>query len=148
MITNQALLFFIFVINGLLIGILFDVFRILRISFKTKDFVTYIEDITFWILTGSIILYSIFIFNNGEIRFFIFIGIIIGVILYMMLFSSHIIKISVFVIKFFKKILSKIIFNPIKILFKFIRKMLSKPVSIITINLRKLIKQKNVKITK
>ena len=143
MITNQALLFFIFVINGLLIGIVFDIFRILRISFKTKDFVTYIEDIAFWLITGAIVLYSIFIFNNGEIRFFIFIGIIIGVILYMMLFSSNVIKISVLIIKFLKKI----IIIPIKIL--------KKPITMITINIRKTIrekiksiKQKNVKIAK
>ena len=61
MITNQAYLFLIFVINGLLIGLLFDFFRILRLSFKTRDFVTYIEDIIFWIITGIIVLYSIFI---------------------------------------------------------------------------------------
>ena len=69
MITNQAYLFLIFVINGLLIGLLFDFFRILRLSFKTRDFVTYIEDIIFWIITGIIVLYSIFIFNNGEINY-------------------------------------------------------------------------------
>ena len=65
MIENQAYLFIIFVINGILIGLLFDFFRILRRSFKTNDFMTYVEDIIFWILTGLIILYSIFTFNNG-----------------------------------------------------------------------------------
>ena len=62
MITNQALVFSIFIINGLIIGFIFDIFRILRLSFKTKDIVTYIEDILFWIITGVVILYSIFIF--------------------------------------------------------------------------------------
>ena len=109
MITNQAYLFLIFIVNGLIIGFLFDFFRILRKSFKTKDFVTYIEDITFWILTGFIVLYSIFIFNNGEIRFFIFLAIGLGCLLYMTIFSSSIVKSSVFVIKWVKKILSKII---------------------------------------
>lgn len=51
MIGNQANLFLIFTINGVIIGLLFDFFRILRKSFNTKDFVTYIEDILFWILT-------------------------------------------------------------------------------------------------
>ena len=92
MITNQAYLFLIFIVNGLIIGFLFDLFRILRLSFKTKDFVTYLEDITFWILTGFIVLYSIFVFNNGEIRFYIFLGIALGVLLYMTIFSSSIIK--------------------------------------------------------
>ena len=72
MVTNQAYLFCIFIINGIIIGILFDFFRILRKTFKTSDLITYIEDSLFWILTGIIILYSIFVFNSGEIRFFIF----------------------------------------------------------------------------
>ena len=42
--------------NGVIIGILFDFFRILRKSFKTPDFVTYIEDVIFWILTGLLTL--------------------------------------------------------------------------------------------
>ena len=95
MVTNQAYLFCIFIINGIIIGILFDFFRILRKTFKTSDLITYIEDSLFWILTGIIILYSIFVFNSGEIRFFIFFGIILGVFLYMLLFSSYIIKINV-----------------------------------------------------
>ena len=64
MVTDQALLFLIFIVNGIIIGLLFDFFRILRRSFKTKDFITYIEDILFWVLTGLLLLYSIFTFNN------------------------------------------------------------------------------------
>lgn len=123
MITNQAYLFLIFIINGLIIGFLFDLFRILRLSFKTKDFITYIEDIVFWILTGFIVLYSIFVFNNGEIRFFIFLGIALGVLLYMTIFSSSIIKSSVFVINIFKKVFGKI-FKIISVPFSFVSKIL------------------------
>ena len=70
---NQAYLFMIFIFNGFLISILFDIFRILRKSFKINDFITYIQDILFWILTTFIILYSIFKFTNGELRGFLFI---------------------------------------------------------------------------
>ena len=65
MIINQANLFLIFTINGILIGLLFDIFRILRKSFKTSDIITYCEDLLFWILTGLLLLYSIFTFNAG-----------------------------------------------------------------------------------
>ena len=153
MITNQAYLFLIFVINGLIIGFLFDIFRILRISFKTKDFVTYIEDILFWIITGVIVLYSVFVFNNGEIRFFIFLGIIIGIILYMTIFSTYIIKFNVGVINFIKKIFNGV-FRVLKIPFvyigKIIKKLLFRPVSFITINIKKFTTKfvKNIKITK
>ena len=89
MVTNQAYLFLIFIANGIVIGILFDFFRISRRVVKTGDLMTYIEDLIFWILTGSIVLYSIFVFNNGEIRLFMFLAIIIGIISYMLLFSSY-----------------------------------------------------------
>ena len=55
MVANQANLFLIFTINGILIGLLFDIFRILRKSFKTPDIITYIEDFFFWLITGLIL---------------------------------------------------------------------------------------------
>ena len=99
MIYNQAQLFLIFIITGIMIGILFDFFRILRKSFKTNDLVTYFEDFIFWILTGFCILYTIFTFNNGEIRLYMFLAIAIGIIVYMIIFSSYVIKINVYIIK-------------------------------------------------
>ena len=55
MVKDQAYLFLIFIANGIIIGILFDFFRILRKTFKTSDMITYVEDLLFWILTGSIL---------------------------------------------------------------------------------------------
>ncbi len=136
MIMNQIYLFFIFIANGIFIGILFDFFRILRKSFKTSDIITYFEDLLFWILTGISILYFIFVFNNGEIRLFIFLGIAIGITLYMLIFSSFFIKINVTIITFLKNIISKIL-GIILIPFKFIKKLFFKPISFIFINIRK-----------
>ena len=132
MITNQATLFLIFIVNGIIIGFLFDIFRILRRSFKTSDLITYIEDILFWILTGIIVLYSIFIFNNGEIRFFMFLAIGLGITFYMLTLSSYIIKVNVAIINFLKKVLIKtfcIICIPFKLIYKIIKKILFKPIS-------------------
>ena len=140
MITNQAYLFLVFTINGMLIGILFDFFRILRRSFKTSDFITYLEDIIFWILTGLSLLYSIFVFNNGEIRLFMFLAIAIGIVIYMLLFSSYIIKVNVIIITFLKKIISKIfsfLIFPFRYLYGLLKKLFVKPFSFITINMGK-----------
>ena len=136
MIMNQVYLFFIFIANGVLIGILFDFFRILRKSFKTSDILTYIEDFLFWILTGFSILYFMFVFNNGEIRLFMFLGIAVGITLYMLIFSSFLIKINVTIITSLKKIISKIV-GIILIPFKFIKRLFFKPISFIFINIRK-----------
>ena len=139
MIYIQLQLFFIFLLNGLLIGLLFDFFRILRKAMKTADFITYIEDALFWILTGFIILYSIFTYNNGEIRLFMFLAIILGLLIYLAFISKIILSISLGIINVVKKILD-IIFHIIKIPFGFFLKMIKKlflnPISFIIINIR------------
>lgn len=102
MAQNQAYLFLVFSLTGVAIGVLFDIFRILRKSIKTPNIIIYIEDILFWILAGLLILYNIWYFNDGEIRVYMFLGIIIGLLLYMSTLSNIIIKI-------FSKILQTII---------------------------------------
>jgi spore cortex biosynthesis protein YabQ len=92
-VNNQAYLFLIFTFDGIIIGVLFDFFRILRKIFKTKDFVTYIEDIFFWVITGIIILYSMYRFCDGEIRLFMIFGLIIGIGIYIFTINKYIMKI-------------------------------------------------------
>ena len=130
---NQTYLFIVFTIVGIIIGILFDIFRILRKSFKTNDIVTYIEDFLFWILTGIIILFSMYKFSNGELRFFMIVGIIIGTLMYMITFSKYIIKISVFIIN----IIKRIIIYPFNIMKKILKKIIFRPIFIICINFKK-----------
>ena len=125
MINNQGYLFIIFTLEGVLIGIIFDFFRILRKSFKTKDFVTYIQDIFFWIIVGIIFLYSMYKFCDGELRLFMIIGTILGISIYIVTISRIVIKVTVFILEIIKKIL---IF-PLKIIFR--------PIGIICINIRK-----------
>ncbi len=136
MVTNQAYLFFIFIVNGILIGLLFDFFRIARKVFPTKDLVTYIEDVLFWILAGFIVLYSIFIFNNGQLRLFMFLGILLGAIFYMLFISSYIVKINVKILNFLKKIFETIMI-PFKFIYKTIHNIFFKPIHFLFINMRK-----------
>lgn len=127
----------IFTISGILVGIFFDIFRVLRKSFKTSDLLTYIEDILFWIITGIFLLFIIFKFNNGEIRSYVIIGLILGIIIYMLAISKHFININVKIISFIKKIF-KILSYPIKLILNILRKILLKPISFFVINIKKI----------
>lgn len=98
MINNQALLFLIFSLNGIIIGLIFDFFRILRISFKTSNLMTFIQDIMFWIITGISIIFFIYRFSDGIIRFYMFLGLFLGFFIYILTISQYIIKIFVFII--------------------------------------------------
>lgn len=128
MTQNQAYLFLVFTLTGVTIGVLFDFFRILRRTIKTSNIITYIEDVLFWILTGLLVLYNIWYFNSGEIRIYMFLGIILGVLIYMSTLSDILIKI-------FSKIL-QIIINILKLPFKTIiavfRKLITAIVTIFT----------------
>lgn len=136
MVENQAYLFLVFSLTGVVLGALFDFFRVLRKTFKTIDLITYLEDILYWILSGIIILYNIWFFNDGEIRVFMILGILMGAIIYALTLSQTFIKIDYF---FMKKI---------KIIFTFLYKIFKIPIEIIKKLLEKLknlIKFKNKK---
>lgn len=138
---NQLYLFFIFILNGILIGLIFDCFRILRKSFKTPDIITYIEDILFGIITGLILLYSTFTFNEGELRVYTFVGVFTGLLLYMLLFSKIFINVSVYIIKFIKKIINIIIIVPLKFIGKILKKIFFKPIVFVCINVKNKIRK-------
>ena len=84
---------FIFFLTGICIGLLFDFFRIQRKVLKTCDFITYIQDILFWIVSGLIIIFVIMKYTNGEIRIYMVLGIILGILIYFLIISKYIMKI-------------------------------------------------------
>ena len=109
MINNQAVLFLIFSLNGVIIGLIFDFFRILRKSFKTSNLMTSIQDIIFWIITGISVIFFMYNFSDGTIRFYMFLSLLFGFIIYILAISPYIIKIFVYIIKTVKTILNSII---------------------------------------
>ena len=74
------------------------------------------------------VMYTLFIFNNGEIRGYIFIGLFFGIALYILFFSKMIVKISVKIIVFFKNVIYsilKIIIYPLRVCLKVICKIIN-----------------------
>lgn len=126
-----------FTATGIVIGVLFDIFRILRRSFKTADWLTTLQDILFWILAGFVILFSIFKFNNGEIRSYIFVGISLGVLIYMLTLSKYIVRCSVIIIKFIKKIIS----YPVNLIIKITNFLIIKPIKFLVKKISKFFKK-------
>ena len=134
-IAIQGYTLIIFIFTGIAIGIFFDLFRVLRRSFKTSNIITYLEDIVFWIATGIFFLFVLFKFNNGQIRSYVVVGVLAGVILYLLFISKYFIKLNVNLMIKLKKVLS----YPIRLLRILLKKILW-PVSFIVINVRKGIK--------
>lgn len=109
MMNNEFSIFLAFILIGIIISFLFDFFRILRRVYQTPDFITIIQDIAFWIISGIILLSGIFILNEGKIRAYLFIGILAGILFYIITLSGVVIKIGTNILT----ILNKIIIIPI-----------------------------------
>jgi spore cortex biosynthesis protein YabQ len=106
-------------IGGLAVGLLFDLFRLSRKYIHTKDFITYVEDIVFWILVGIIVLVTVYYSNHGEIRGYVFLGLILGSLLYFLTLSKIVSQALTFIINVlidWARVLIRIISFPINII--------------------------------
>lgn len=118
--VNQLYIVMSFFLSGLSIGLLFDIFRVTRKAFKLPNLIIYFEDILFWILTGLIIIGSICICTDGQIRLYMILMIITGALIYFLLISKYFIKINVKILDIVKLGIKKII-QPFKIIREFIK---------------------------
>lgn len=114
---SQERVFLLFFIIGIIIGGVFDFFRVIRKAFKTPDYITLIQDIIFFLLSGTIIIWGIIKLNNGEVRLFLFIAIFFGILIYFLTISNFYVIILYEIVNLCKKIL-KIPFYCLKKIFK------------------------------
>ena len=101
MITEQVYVFLWSIFIGIILTVIFDLFRLFRRNKKSKDIIVYIQDILFWIIVAIIIMFSAFITNNGELRGYMIIGYVLGSMLYLLTISN-------FLLNFFGNLLDKI----------------------------------------
>jgi spore cortex biosynthesis protein YabQ len=120
-IEQEAIVFLTSVTGGLVIGLVYDLCRCIRKILKSNKGITFFLDIIFWITSAGICFYFLNFSNEGEIRGFIFIGFLLGIILYFLVVGNKFVNIIYFI---FQKIYNiivfviKIILIPIKIIFK------------------------------
>lgn len=98
--------FLIFLIEGAIISFVFDFFRSIRKNFNSNDIVTFIEDLIFLSIISVFIVVSIIYFCNGVIRFYIFLGIFLGIVIYALTLSKKCVIIFTVIIKLCKNFIT------------------------------------------
>lgn len=78
----QAAVFGYACILGVMLGILYDVFRIIRVVINPKNITIFVQDIIYFLISGAITFLFVLALNFGEPRFYILIGESAGWILY------------------------------------------------------------------
>ena len=105
---------------GSLFGAMFDTYQRFLNRPKRKQWIVFFNDLLFWMIQAVIIFYTLFLVNNGELRFYIFLALVCGFAAYQSLFKGiylHLLEVSikttVAVIRFIKKAFHLLIYKPI-----------------------------------
>jgi spore cortex biosynthesis protein YabQ len=119
-ISEQTLVFLAMCICGAAVGVLFDIFRSFRLAVRPSEKAVHISDFLFCVFAALVFFWGIVRFNNGQLRWYVFLGAVLGAVIYFLTISSYMIKLFIFVgkgtYKIFKLIL-KILLTPIKFLY-------------------------------
>lgn len=143
-ISREAIFLGISLLLGVVLFLLYDILRIFRRVVPHGNIWIGIEDFLYWICCAAVVFVMLYQENDGMVRGFALGGIVIGMMLYYLLFSRFVIRINVAILKtvlgFFGKILH-FLFSPfIKIwkkIFGFFKKQLKKVIRAIKIGISK-----------
>jgi len=121
---GQAVTFLAMAAAGAVLGLLFDMFRILRRVFLGHRVVaTNIEDAIFWVAATLLIFAFLFDWNFGALRGYIFMGFILGAVLYFLMFSRFITRFVMALLRKIKRVFI-IIFSPFVLACMWVKKRL------------------------
>ncbi|KNZ68892.1 spore cortex biosynthesis protein YabQ [Thermincola ferriacetica] len=107
--STQLFAFGVTVCGGFLLGLLFDFYRVARGVIRPKKIITHLGDLIFWIISTFIIFLFLLLGNWGEIRLYVFIGLLLGSTIYLKIFSSRVIKTILLIIKAIRTIKLEIV---------------------------------------
>lgn len=106
---------------GALNGFVFDFFRGFRRKVKSKNSFVAVQDILFWIICAALTFAFVYRFNNGQPRWYIFCGIILGMLIYSLTISRLVVFLVAKLLELLAaalKLLIKILLFPVKLIIK------------------------------
>lgn len=90
-------------VSGIITGILFDSYRLIRGINNSNKLITFIEDTLFWIFTAIVVFIFLLYTNYAYIGMYLYMWIIVGVYLYIKLASRIFISSQYRIFKFLGK---------------------------------------------
>ncbi|GAA0781832.1 spore cortex biosynthesis protein YabQ [Hathewaya limosa] len=125
----QISLFIFSLMAGVITGLFFDIYRLIRGVEKPGNIITVIEDILFWILTSILVFIFLLYTNYAYVSIYIYLLIFIGIVIYLRFLSNFCLLIiynfSKYIFKFFR-ILIKYMLFPLELLIYNVKKVFNK----------------------
>lgn len=105
-IAEQTSIFLSSLLLGVLLGCVYDLFRITRIAFLVPALFVLVEDLLFFLLSSIVLFGFILERNCGQLRWFILLGVALGWVLYYFTLGSLVMKCSARIIALTRRFLS------------------------------------------
>lgn len=90
--------------GGVALGLVFDIFRIMRRSFRCANRCVWLQDILLWLCALAVVCVTLYVTNSAGVRLYEFFGFGAGAASYMATVSRFVVKGATAVISFLKKI--------------------------------------------
>jgi spore cortex biosynthesis protein YabQ len=118
--STQFLTMLSMIAMGSLFGVMFDTYQRFLNRPNRKSWIVFLNDLLFWVIQAMIIFYTLFLVNNGELRFYIFVALLCGFAAYQSLFKGIYLRLLEFIIntviaiyKFMRRAFQLLIYKPV-----------------------------------
>ncbi len=96
---GQAQTFAFTLLTGVLLGILFDFYRVVRSLVRPRGAVTALGDLLYWLVATAVVLLSLLMCNWLELRLYAFLGLVSGAFAYYRMLSRYMMYLLIHVLR-------------------------------------------------
>ncbi|RKD20924.1 spore cortex biosynthesis protein YabQ [Caminicella sporogenes DSM 14501] len=122
----QIYVFFATLYGGILIGFIYDIYKIFRFYLKPKRITAILQDLFFWITITMVAILVLLYSDDGRVRGYTLLGFILGTSLYNIFLSRLFTKMFMEIIVFIKRVFS-CIYNKVNSIVIFIIRIIKYP---------------------
>lgn len=108
LIYDEIELFWVCLLLGMSLALVYDCIRIVRMLFRHWDVFVDMEDLCFWILTAWCVFKTLFHYNEGVLRGYAFVGMFLGVIVYVLTLSRLLMFVVRSMVPYWNRIKNKV----------------------------------------
>lgn len=113
--------------SGAVMGVLFDVYRVLSGQLRPPRWLVPLLDGVYWIVATLFVFRALLYSNYGQVRFYVFLGLLLGVWVYFRLASRWTVHLTLLAIRFVKalirflrKTIELVVIKPIRLLYRLV----------------------------
>ncbi|MGV8146052.1 MAG: spore cortex biosynthesis protein YabQ [Alkaliphilus sp.] len=110
-INQEALMFMTTIYGGILIGFIYEMYKVFRKIFNPKAVITSIQDMFLLAMITMVTFYILIISNQADLRYYSFMGFFIGVIIYRYILATSLSDVLLGIVR----ILSNYVLDVLKI---------------------------------